>query len=494
MIRTMQSLPHDLYRADEVRELDRIAIEECGLGGGVLMERAGRAAYAVLQRCWPQAMRVVVLCGSGNNGGDGYVVARLALQAGLYVRLVQVGEISAVGDALIMRQQAEAVGVVVEAFAPELFEGVDVIVDALLGTGLRGEVRGVVRGVITAVNDVPAAVLAVDVPSGLDADSGSVLGSAIRADATITFIALKQGLLTAQGPDLCGDIYYDRLDVPAEIYRRVPCSARRMDMEKLRLCLPPRPRTAHKGDNGHVLVVGGTSGYAGAARLAGEAALRCGAGLVSVATRPEHATALVMARPEIMGHAVAEVHDLDPLLRRADVVVVGPGLGRDRWAWRLLAHVFEQEGPLVVDADALNLLAEEPFQYHNWVLTPHPGEAARLLGCSVGEVEQNRFVATASLQASYGGVIVLKGAGTLVLGREGFPEVCDGGNPGMASGGMGDLLGGVIGALIAQGMTLHDAARLGVALHAHAGDLAASDGARGMLASDLLPLLRRLVN
>ena len=258
--------------------------------------------------------------------------------------------------------------------------------------------------------------------------------------------------------------------------------------------LPPRDPVAHKGDFGHVLVVGGDHGMSGALRLAGEASLRTGAGLVSAATRADHAAMVSATRPELMSHGVESVAVLTPLLRRATVLVVGPGLGQGEWGRKLFSAVLDSSLPMVVDADALNLLAAEPLRRDNWILTPHVGEATRLLQQSVEQVQTDRLKTAAALQQKYGGVVVLKGAGTVVVDNSGEISVCSEGNPGMASGGMGDVLTGVIAGLLAQGCSLGEAARQGVCLHAHAADIAAEDGQRGLLASDLFPVLRRLLD
>jgi len=260
--------------------------------------------------------------------------------------------------------------------------------------------------------------------------------------------------------------------------------------------LPPsRQRNAHKGHYGHVLVVGGDRGMSGAARLAGEAAARSGAGLVSIATRPEHAAMLSVTRPELMAHGVWDEHGLRKLLAGATVVAAGPGLGKSLWARTLLSVLLAEDRPMVVDADALNLLAQAPLRREHWVLTPHPGEAARLLGVSIEAVQADRFRAVVAIQARYGGVCVLKGAGSLVFpGAQQAVALCSAGNPGMASGGMGDVLTGMIAGLLAQGLAPRVAARLGVYLHAAAGDQAAASGERGLLAGDLMPGLQRLVN
>lgn len=261
----------------------------------------------------------------------------------------------------------------------------------------------------------------------------------------------------------------------------------------LRAWLPPRARASHKGDYGHVLVVGGDHGMVGAVRLAGEAAARTGSGLVSIATRAAHAAVIAAVRPELMCHGVECARDLRVLLQRASVIAIGPGLGQSAWAHDMLAAVLQMRLPRVVDADALNLLAQEPMQCDHWVLTPHPGEAARLLGMTTKQVQADRLQAAQALQQRYGGVCVLKGAGTLVCTSESV-AICEAGNPGMASGGMGDVLTGVIAGLLAQGLSLVDAACAGVYIHAKAGDRAAQEGERGLLASDVMPHLRKLVN
>jgi len=260
---------------------------------------------------------------------------------------------------------------------------------------------------------------------------------------------------------------------------------------------PPqaRPRESHKGTFGHVLIVGGDQGYSGAARLAGEAALRCGAGLVSVGTHPGHAATLNQGRPELMVQGVQGGSDLDALLNQSTVVAIGPGLGQTPWGKSLLDQVLASPLPLVVDADALNLLRNPVRREAPWVLTPRPGEAARLLGSSSQKVQEDRFTVALDLAERFGASIVLKGAGTIIAEKARLSRVIPLGNPGMASGGMGDVLTGVIAALIAQGLSTFDAATLGALLHAGAGDLLAEEyGERGLLALDLPPAIRQLLN
>ncbi len=459
------------------------------------MERAGTAAYQVMRSTWPYAKKITVVCGNGNNGGDGYVVAKLAYEDGCHVRLLHIdtlerlqGEARQAADALI------ATGFKPEAYTKEKLDNADVLVDALLGTGLDRKVSGKLEAVINDINALDTPVLSIDIPSGLNADTGHVMGVSVKADLTISFIGLKQGLFTGQGREYAGEIVFSDLEVPEKIYKDIIPASRRIDLTLLYSLLSARPRSAHKGHFGHVLVVGGDSGYAGAVRMAGEAAARTGAGLVSLATRVEHAAIISMARPEIMSHGVESTGQLLPLLERVNVVAIGPGLGQSQWASTLLSMVLESDLPIVMDADALNLLALEPTRNERWILTPHPGEAARLLDCDTAVIQADRFNTALKLQRRYGGVIVLKGSGTVIVDQDGDIGVCSAGNPGMASGGMGDILTGVIAGLVAQGLGLRDAARVGVCLHAAAGDEAAREGERGLLACDLMPVLHRLVN
>jgi NAD(P)H-hydrate epimerase len=343
------------------------------------------------------------------------------------------------------------------------------------------------------MNAHSAPVLCADIPSGLHADSGCVLGETVQADATVTFIGRKRGLYTGAGVQFAGRLVFADLDVPAAVFKDMQAGVRLLQQDAV--ALPPRRRDAHKGCFGHVLVVGGAPGMSGAARLAAEAAARAGAGLVSVATHPQHAIFLNAGRPELMVHAVGRADELSPLLARASVAVIGPGLGQSEWSRGLFEKLVESRLPLVVDADALGLLAKDPIKKDNWILTPHPGEAARLLALSNQAVQQDRFAAVRNIQSKYGGVALLKGGGTLVAGAVPPVQLCPFGNPGMASGGMGDILGGVIAALLAQGVPAGQAAGQAACIHGRAGDLVAgADGERGLLASDLLIEIRRLIN
>lgn len=489
--------PVPLYRSDAIRAIDQRAIEVEGNDGYALMTRAAAAAFATLQRAWPAARRLCVVCGQGNNGGDGFVLARLAHMAGLVVRVIVVDARTATTDsARRAREQWQEIGgdtVVFDLAAP--LPDCDLLVDAILGIGLRRAPEGAVRQLIEAINRSGRQVLALDLPSGLDADTGSAPGVAVRADRTITFIAQKLGLVTGRARELAGTVELAALGIAAVTRESQPVAALAFDARHLGRWLAPRRRDAHKGDHGHVLALGGDDGMGGAIRLCAESALRCGAGLVSVATCEANVGALLAARPELMPHAVDASDALRDVLARADVLAVGPGLGQRDWGRALFDAALAAQRPMVIDADALNLLAAAPRALQDAVLTPHPGEAGRLLGCTTAQVEQNRYAAAQAIAQRYGATVVLKGAGSIVAAHGQTPAVIAAGNPGMAVGGMGDVLTGVIVALLAQGLSQFDAACAGALLHAAAGDAAARDGGeRGLLASDLFPHLRRLAN
>ncbi|WP_053982017.1 bifunctional ADP-dependent NAD(P)H-hydrate dehydratase/NAD(P)H-hydrate epimerase [Marinagarivorans algicola] len=493
-------LPRYLYRAEQVRELDRLFIEEHKVAGIVLMKRAGRAAFELLNTLFPHGS-ITILCGAGNNAGDGFVVGALAAMARRDVQILTVSPAKLLtGDARRAYLYAKQEGVNILPYetgaASHLPDGC-VIVDALVGTGLSGELRANMQDVINEVNATGLPVLALDVPSGLCANTGRTLGEAIKAYATITFIGCKMGLLTGRAPALVGQLYFDGLGAPRALYRALMPAAWNIDFNALKRHLPLKEADAHKGQSGHVLVVGGDLGMGGAAIMTAESAASAGSGCVSLATQLDHVTAALVRKPEVMAHGVDAASQLEPLLKRPSVIAVGPGMGQSSWSEQLMQQVLKTDKPLVVDADGLNLLADKLAAYAkrgHWVLTPHPGEAARLLHTNTAVVQQNRFEAVSELQRLYGGVVVLKGAGTLICDGE-RTVVAKVGNPGLATPGSGDVLTGIIASLIGQGLGLFEAAQLGVYVHGQAGDrLADTQGQFGMAASELAPVVRKLLN
>lgn len=489
------TLPEEVYPVAAVREIDRRAIQDAGIPGYELMTRAGRAALVEAQRRFAESRRWQIVCGAGNNAGDGFVVARLAAEAGLAVSVVALVDPARLqGDARTAHDDYVTSGGQIDSWTGSLDQRADLLVDGLLGSGLERPVEGTFADAVRAINAHPAPVLALDLPSGLHGDSGHALGVAVHADLTTTFVGLKPGLFLAEGPVHAGEIRFAGLDIPAACRDPSAATYRRIGSAVLARSLPRRQRTSHKGNFGHVLVVGGGPGMPGAARLCGEAALRGGAGRVSLATHPSHAAAIVQTRPELMAHAIEGPRELDALLETIDVVAFGPGLGTSDWARALYASLAGSSRPAVWDADALNLLAEAPESAAGRVLTPHPGEAGTLLGASNVEIETDRKAALLRLAQRYGGPVVLKGAGTLVSSSNGAPWLSTSGNPGMAAPGMGDVLTGVVAAMLAQGLEPEIAAAVAVEAHARAGDRAAAGGERGLLASDLLAELRGVIN
>ncbi len=481
-----------LYRSDQIRSCEQQAMHLYQLDENDLMSQAGTEAFFFVQRLYPQVRHIAVFCGSGNNAGDGYILARLAHEHGLSVTVYQCKALedlpSAARNAALL---ALAAGVDCQSADEPLETEAELIIDALLGIGLKGPVHGVIATAIQQINSSGLPVVSLDIPSGLNADTGQVENFCVKANATLTFIALKAGMYTLDGPDYCGEIHCRHLQLEACIAKLNPCA---FLLNNNTLPLPLRKKNSHKGNYGSVLVIGGGPGMPGAVSLTAKAAMRTGAGSVHVATWPEHAHSVLPLVPEAMIWAIKTAKDLTPLLAKATVCVIGPGLGESDWARTLFLAAITSQLPMVIDASALRLLSEYPQVDDNWVLTPHPGEASSLLSCTGAEIQADRYQSAVTIQQQYGGVVVLKGAGTIIQ-TEQKTYICPKGNPGMATAGMGDVLSGIIAGLCAQGLSLAEAAKLGVWVHASAGDMKAEIlGQVGILASDLLDILPNILN
>jgi len=501
-----------IYTRDQVRSMDRNAIEEEGIPGLILMRRAAQAAYRLITTRWPDVKVVRVFCGSGNNAGDGYLLAGLLAERGYEVSVASIGDTDKLGaDARAALQFCRQTTARINGCEDlEGSDGPGLLVDALLGTGFHGELSEPYLRAISHINGMPCPVLSLDVPSGLDADKGSAPHDCVQADVTITFIGNKRGLVTGEGCQLAGELVLDDLDVTPETLASVAPYARQLNLDQLLHQLPPRQRNAHKGMQGHLLLVGSDFSMPGALLMAAEAALRSGAGLVTLATRASHGAGMMARLPEAMIRTVEEGKDLLPLLEKANAVVLGPGLGQSEWSRGLVEVALSSKKPMVVDADALNILSSgsDLGGMDNCILTPHPGEAGRLLGIGSKAVQADRYAAVEQLHRLTGAVVLLKGAGTMIASafeqvdslvevqtEEMSVVVCPYGNPGMAVAGMGDVLSGVIGGLLAQGLPLSAAACLGACVHARAADNCAREaGEIGMLATDLMPGIRGLLN
>ncbi len=492
----MPNIENHAYTPAAVREMDRTAIERLGISGYTLMTRAGQATFDDARERFPAARRWLVLCGAGNNAGDGYVLARLAGAAGLDVTVAAISDPATLsGDAATARDDYLASGAAIGEFHPAQIAAADLVFDAMLGTGLDRPLGGAYLDAVTALGAARASVIAVDVPTGLNGETGAIMGAAVRADLTSTFVGPKQGLYLGSGPEHCGEVRFHDLGIPDRELAAIEPTLRLHAEADSAALLGRRGRADHKGKFGHVLVVGGHPGMGGAPRLAGEAALRVGAGLVSIVAHPDVVPSITAGRPELMCHGVRRGHELDELLDRATVIALGPGLGRDGWSRQIYQRIIGCPQPKVLDADALNILADDPARREDWILTPHPGEAARLLGTDSATVQADRLDAVARIANLYGGVAVLKGHGTLIQADGERPVLVRSGNPGMATAGMGDVLTGVVAGLLAQFPDVpRRTTEVAVHVHAGAGDRAAAAGERGLIASDLFAQLPALVN
>jgi NAD(P)H-hydrate epimerase len=512
-----------IVTAAQMQAMDRLATERFGIPGRVLMENAGRGALQVLLQRFPDPLtrRVGVLVYRGNNGGDGLVVARCLAAMGGQVRVFLAGGRAGLrGDAAANLELLEHCGVpLVEIADPDALgarrtelEAVELWVDALFGTGLNAEVQGLPRAAIETLNALGRPVLAVDIPSGIDCDTGQIRGAAIRASATAAFAFAKPGHLLYPGADHCGRLSVVDIGIPPPAVATVAPDLEMLTPEGVAALLAPRPADSHKGRSGHLLLAAGAAGTSGAAVLAAVAALRIGAGLVTLALPRSQQPVAAAMLPEIMTLALPETSGgalaasaLEPLLEACQgkrCLALGPGIGTAVQTVSLVQALIQRSTlPLVLDADGLNALARDTASIRGRaapsVLTPHPGELARLLGREIAELQRDRIGAARGAARTLDCHVVFKGAGSVVADPDGRGALNTSGNAGMAAGGMGDVLTGIIAGLIAQGLPAAAAARAGVYLHGAAADrLARSRGPRGYLASEVagtLPaVLRRL--
>jgi ADP-dependent NAD(P)H-hydrate dehydratase / NAD(P)H-hydrate epimerase len=503
-----------LLCAAESRELDRLSCEKFGVASYSLMTRAGEAVAAALMHRWRHAMHygVLVVAGKGNNGGDGMVAARALMAEQVPVRALLLASASALkGDAARAHAEfVEAGGVVLEVGREAELDAAigrpaGVVVDSIFGTGLNAEVKGLARRAIEAINCAGAPVVAVDIASGVNSDSGAVMGAAVRAALTVTFGMAKFGHVSYPGAELCGELEIAEIGFAPAAIGEVAPRGRFFDAAEVRLYLRARSLNSHKGNYGHVMVIAGSRGKSGAAILASRGALRMGSGLVTAAV-PEAIGAIVAAgQAELMTEPLADSDGhfagqyvpavLGRLIEGKDALAVGPGIGqsddtRALMQW-LIAEGVAPRRPMLIDADGLNVVAQIGADALKRaagpvVLTPHPGEAARLLGLGTAEVNADRIGAARRLSDLSGAAVLLKGARTVIAGIGGEVYVNASGNPGMATPGMGDVLSGMVGALLAQRMAPLEALAVGAFVHGHAADrLAVRMGPVGYLAGDL---------
>ncbi len=519
MIRTLSSVelahfPLHLFSAEQTREIDRIAIEKLYGGDGYqLMKKAGRSLFNFVHRTYPNKSHWIVLCGRGNNGGDGYVAARLANAQGIEVTVVQLGSVddltlSLQGEALAAYQDLSMTPVPVLSFSEfqstyeeNASQAGFVVIDAMLGTGLKGQVRAEYHQAIEWVNQSDLPVVAVDVPSGLCADTGTPLGEAVKAAHTLTFIGINSGLCTAKAKAYTGLLHFDELGIPQAIRQEVKSYTHLLSPRVIETHRFKRLPTDHKGDSGRALFIGGSDGTSGAALLACEAALRSGIGLLSAMVGENAVLPMLGRLPEVMVRAFEDspCDQFQALSNQSDAIAIGPGLGVNERSKMLLELTLKRRKPTVLDADALNIIALNPELWRNYghadcVMTPHPLEAARLLQSTVDQIEADRFQATQQLVEAFKCCVLLKGSGTLISKKQNNQYVCYLGNESMATGGMGDVLSGLVLSFLAKSKDTLESTKLAALVHSLSAERASEKGIIGCLPTDLMKEIRLVIN
>ncbi|MBQ4245586.1 MAG: NAD(P)H-hydrate dehydratase [Succinivibrio sp.] len=510
----MNNLPNEVFTSNQVKLIERDHANNHNGHCFDLMQSAGQAVFDYIVQNRPETREIFIFCGKGNNGGDGYIVANLMLQHNINHRVFATGVPHEGSEASIAYEYYLKQGGKVEYELPNSgsmqSSGIisytlpDVVVDALLGTGIESAPAGTTAKWIGYINRLKAFTVAVDVPSGLVSDTGNVPGLCVDADVTVCMLALKPGLFTSYGVDFVGKVVFAPLGIDSRSYHSLlqessycPLPIDLIGYEDVRFLLTRRLPSCNKSDNGKVLIISGSKGMGGAAIICGSGALRTGSGLVKVATDENNVCPMLCVRPELMSVDLSDPAELNKAIVWADAVAAGPGLGvNDDTAFIVNTLDNLKETPVVLDADALTVLShfEEGFYNDNRILTPHPGEASRLLHVPVEDINSNRLISCYKLQQRYGGVILLKGAGTVICDGQRIAIIKEG-SPALATGGSGDLLTGIIVSLLGQGLSLYDAAVTGACIHGRAGFLSGEDGGiTGSLPSDVLKYVRVLVN
>ena len=499
-----------LYTAKETKKIDNLAIKEKEISGYSLMQRAAEFALDVILKEFGPLEELVIFCAKGKNSGDGFLLGSLAKEFGLNVTIVTCcpsKEIKGVSSKAFKEMKASKARIIsINSIGKLKVSRKAVIVDALIGTGIKGNLRKNIKDSILALNRLGTKlpVVSLDIASGVNPDTGEVKDICVYADITITFVAQKRGCFTSIGKKVSGEVMYSDLEIPKKLFTKVTATSSIVNFEEYIDKVVYREQDAHKGNFGHVLVIGGDRGLGGAGLLASKAAVYSGAGLTSLVTRPEHVNASLVSCPEVMVKGVNSGQDLEEHLIKPTVIAIGPGLGQTAWSEQMIQRVFweaeKREVTVIMDADALNLIPKLKLSSklpRRLVLTPHPGEAATLLNTNVETIESDRFAYAAKIQKKFNATVVLKGSGTVICHKKnGIQQwgVCNAGNPGMASGGMGDVLTGIIAGMLAQGLTPKEASEVGVDLHAKAADQASFDlGEVGLTPSDVIEELRYLL-
>ncbi|MBL4659995.1 MAG: NAD(P)H-hydrate dehydratase [Alcanivoracaceae bacterium] len=470
-----------IYLSKHIKAVDSLAAEFLQISTFKLMQKAGQSIFSYVQN----HKKILVITGAGNNAGDGFIIACLAMQKGINISVWSLIKIESLPtDAQMAAQQYLLAGGKIIDKQPE--EKYDCIVDAIFGTGLCRDILGIFADAVNWINAQTASVVAVDIPSGLDADTGIIRACAVHADVTVAVICYKPGLVTNNGKDLCGNLYLESLEIPEKILQRVPAKIQLLDASVLKHKLLQHHHNSHKGSFGQAIIAGGHDGMLGALILAGRSALQSGCGMVEVVSNCQQSVLISIQHPELI---TANNIKATRLIKSANVIAIGPGLGLNQQSKEVLDYCIAQNKPMVIDADALTLIAQKYKFRNNVVLTPHPKEAATLLNTDVATIQSNRVAAAKKISNNYQATVILKGSGTIVGDASGNVFICPFGYSGMATAGMGDVLTGIVASLIAQGFSTIDAANTAVIWHA----IAAENAHKGncLIASDVMTQLAK---
>lgn len=468
-----------LYKQQQIKSIDALTAQHLGLTSFELMQVAGKSIFSYVQF----EKNILIITGAGNNAGDGFIIAQLALNNRIKVKVW-----SLVNELELPRDSQKAAAIFKKAGGEITYEkpqnNFDCIIDSIFGTGLNRLVQGVFADAIEWINQQKSKVVSVDIPSGIDTNTGSILGSAVKASQTITLICHKPGLYTNEGKEHCGNLYYAGLNTENMSLKDIKCETYLLDRSLLASKKFNRPQNSHKGSFGQVLIVGGHDGMLGALILSGQAALRSGCGVVEVVSNNEQAVLISLQQPELI---TANSIKTARFFNSTNVIAIGPGLGLSQQSKEALKHCLASRKTMVIDADALTIIANKYTFNGKVILTPHPKEAATLLNTSISQIQQDRVSSAIAISKKYHAVVILKGSGTIVASPNGDTYICPFGYSGMATAGMGDVLTGIVSSLLAQGFTITDAAITAVTWHA----VAAENANKGLslIASDVIEKL-----
>ena len=515
-----------LVTASQMQDMDKQTIESFGIPGLVLMENAGRGAFDFLLKKFKniKAKKIAVMAGRGNNGGDGFVIARYLMEKGINVNTFLLSSKKKVkGDAKVNMDLAQKLCdrsntcSIIEIPDADTFKDLksrilhhDLFIDAILGTGINSDVRGFFKDAIALINSSKRPVFSVDIPSGLHSDTGQPLGAAVKADATATFAFAKAGHILYPGNSYTGDLEVIDIGIPKFIALEKNIKLSLIEKNEIAACFSPREFQSHKGSYGHLLVIAGSAGKTGASALCANAAMRCGTGLVTLGVAKSLNKIIEPQVIEPMTHPLPEKEkgilsdncfdEIQTLLKKKQALAIGPGLGTRKATEKLVNRLIEKSDvPVIIDADAINCIAKNPEilkkKKTSAILTPHPGEMANLCNLTISKIQADRIGIASQFAKDHDIILVLKGAQTVVSLPTGKSFICPTGNPGMASGGMGDVLTGMIAGFCAQGFSPEKASLAGVFIHGMCADILASDmGAFGFLATDMIQMIPKTIH